>query len=85
MRVYEGPLESKMIRPQATATLTIAPRSSQTIAVVIVAGILLFLPFLGTLGLWDPWETHYGEVAREMIQRDDYVSVLQKIFKESNF
>ena len=25
-----------------------------------------FLAFLGTLGLWDPWETHYGEVARAM-------------------
>ena len=34
---------------------------------------LLFLPYLGAVGLWDPWETHYGEVAREMIQRSDYV------------
>ncbi len=41
--------------------------------VVLVLGALLFLPRLGTLGLWDPWETHYGEVAREMIVRDDYV------------
>jgi 4-amino-4-deoxy-L-arabinose transferase-like glycosyltransferase len=34
---------------------------------------LLFIPFLGAVGLWDPWETHYGEVAREMIARNDYV------------
>lgn len=34
---------------------------------------LLFIPYLGAVGLWDPWETHYGEVAREMIQRNDYV------------
>ena len=40
---------------------------------VLVMGVLLFIPFLGTLTLWDPWETHYGEVAREMIARDDYV------------
>ncbi|MEW6433625.1 MAG: glycosyltransferase family 39 protein [Myxococcota bacterium] len=33
----------------------------------------VFVPFLGSVGLWDPWETHYGEVAREMIQRNDYV------------
>ncbi|MFT3710377.1 MAG: glycosyltransferase family 39 protein [Archangium sp.] len=33
----------------------------------------IFLPYLGAVGLWDPWETHYGEVAREMIQRNDYV------------
>src|SRR5580765_8121870 len=36
------------------------------------AGLVL-LPYLGAVGLWDPWETHYGEVAREMIQRRDYV------------
>lgn len=34
---------------------------------------LLFVPYLGAVGLWDPWETHYGEVGREMIQRSDYV------------
>lgn len=34
---------------------------------------LLFLPYLGAVGLWDPWETHYGEVARSMVQRRDYV------------
>src|SRR5438132_13862751 len=44
--------------------------------VAIVAGVLataLFIPFLGAVGLWDCWETHYGEVAREMIWRNDYV------------
>lgn len=40
---------------------------------VIVAGI--YLPRLGTFGLWDPWETHYGEVAREIIARDDWISL----------
>ncbi len=42
-------------------------------AAVFILGFLVFIPFLGTLGLWDPWEVHYGEVAREMIMRDDYV------------
>jgi 4-amino-4-deoxy-L-arabinose transferase-like glycosyltransferase len=36
---------------------------------------LLYLPWLGNFGLIDPWETHYGEVAREMIARDDWVSL----------
>lgn len=40
---------------------------------VLIMGALLFLPCLGSVGLWDPWETHYGEVAREMIARHDYV------------
>ncbi len=39
---------------------------------VLLASTVL-LPFLGAVGLWDPWEVHYGEVAREMIQRNDYV------------
>jgi len=34
---------------------------------------LLFIPFLGAVGLWDPWEPHYGEVARQMVWRHDYV------------
>lgn len=34
---------------------------------------LLFIPYLGAVGMWDPWEVHYGEVARQMIHRGDYV------------
>jgi 4-amino-4-deoxy-L-arabinose transferase-like glycosyltransferase len=36
-------------------------------------GAAMFLPFLGSLGLWDPWEPHYAEVAREMLARRDLV------------
>src|SRR6185369_3376806 len=35
--------------------------------------VLLFVPWLGATGFWDPWEAHYGEVAREMIARGDYI------------
>lgn len=42
------------------------------LASVLLASAVL-LPYLGAVGLWDPWETHYGEVAREMVQRNDYV------------
>jgi 4-amino-4-deoxy-L-arabinose transferase-like glycosyltransferase len=38
-----------------------------------VLAALLFLPWLGATGFWDPWEPHYGEVAREMIARGDYI------------
>jgi 4-amino-4-deoxy-L-arabinose transferase-like glycosyltransferase len=37
-------------------------------------GTLIALPTLGASGLIDPWETHYAEVAREMLERHDFVS-----------
>lgn len=37
--------------------------------------VLLYVPFAGNYGLWDPWETHYGEVARQMAARGDYISL----------
>jgi 4-amino-4-deoxy-L-arabinose transferase-like glycosyltransferase len=30
---------------------------------------------LGSHGLWDCWETHYGEVARRQLERDDWISL----------
>ena len=35
---------------------------------------LVLVPFLGNYGAWDPWETHYGEVARQMLARNDFIS-----------
>ncbi len=40
---------------------------------VLIAACALFLPHLGSFGLWDPWETHYGEVTRYMIETHDWV------------
>jgi 4-amino-4-deoxy-L-arabinose transferase-like glycosyltransferase len=42
---------------------------------VLVAGALLYLPTLGIYSLYDPWETHYAEVARGILQRDDWISL----------
>ena len=41
---------------------------------LIVGVTLLYLPSLGSHSLSDPWETHYGEVAREMLARNDWIS-----------
>lgn len=41
---------------------------------LVTAATWLLLPRLGSFGLTDPWETHYAEVAREMIARHDFIS-----------
>lgn len=41
---------------------------------VVALGLVVGLPVLGAYSLVDPWETHYAEVAREMIERRDFVS-----------
>ncbi len=47
----------------------------QTSLLVILIGLLLYIPFAGSYGLWDPWETHYSEVARQMTKRGDFISL----------
>jgi 4-amino-4-deoxy-L-arabinose transferase-like glycosyltransferase len=47
----------------------------QVTAFVIALGVLLYVPLAGSYGLWDPWETHYSEVARQMTARHDYISL----------
>src|SRR5258706_3103813 len=44
---------------------------------VALAGlcVMIYLPFAGNYGMWDPWETHYGEVARQMLERNDFISL----------
>jgi len=49
-----------------------SPRIPPAIPAAILAAAL-FLPGLGSVGLWDPWEPHYAQVSREMIERADWV------------
>lgn len=53
---------------------TTKPNYKPGFLVVAVAG-LIFLPFISSYGLMDPWETHYSEVARQMIAREDWISL----------
>ena len=43
----------------------------RTVTAAVLLAALIFLPWLGAVGLWDCWEVHYGEVAREMVARHD--------------
>src|SRR5688572_25667745 len=42
---------------------------------VIAFGLLLYLPMAWSYELFDPWETHYAEVARQMAERGDFISL----------
>lgn len=41
---------------------------------LLLAIALLYLPLLGAFGLWDPWEVHYGEAGRQLLERGDWLS-----------
>ena len=41
--------------------------------VLLSIGLALALPWLGSSGLWDPWEPKYAQTAREMGERSDWV------------
>ena len=41
---------------------------------LILLVVVLYLPMLGSYSLTDPWETHYGEVSRELLARNDWIS-----------
>ncbi len=41
---------------------------------VIGSVFFLYLLNCGSFGLWDPWETHYGEVARNMLESYDWLN-----------
>ncbi len=40
---------------------------------VMSVGVAVTIPFLGSTGFFDPWETNYAEVARQMAERNDYL------------
>ena len=42
------------------------------ILIFCALGVLYYIG-LGDYGLFDPWETHYGEVARDMVERGNYI------------
>ncbi len=69
----EALLGKSFLEQDVVKRLLRLPVEWRATGVVAFFATLLYLPYLGAVGLWDPWETHYGEVAREMIQRNDWV------------
>ena len=78
---FRGGRRTQGPRPRASQA-TEGPRQvisrlseRQMALLVILGGLLLYIPFAGSYGLWDPWETHYSEVARQMTHRGDFISL----------
>src|SRR5204863_654 len=54
----------------------IAPRKRPLgfeLALVVLVSLAVLVPGIWSYSLVDPWETHYGEVARMMLQNHDWV------------
>jgi len=70
------PHELPLLTDDVTQLATWRPERREWVArlLVLLLGVVFFLPNLGAFGLWDPWETHYGEVTRNMIETYDWVS-----------
>lgn len=52
-----------------------APAHEGKVRLALLAFVaMLYLPNLGSFGLWDPWETHYGAVTTHMVESYDWVS-----------
>jgi 4-amino-4-deoxy-L-arabinose transferase-like glycosyltransferase len=54
-----------------------ASRLHRVLAYLFVAALpfALYMPLLGAQGLWDPWETHYAEVARRILVDGDLITL----------
>lgn len=65
--------ESSSVWSAASAQSDPRRRLGFEIAIVTVLALALLVPGIWSYSLIDPWETHYGEVARRMLQDHDWV------------
>jgi len=67
--IAEAFLGERALRHPLIRRLLAIGAERRLVLMSLLVGALVFLPYVGAVGLWDPWESHYGEVAREMIAR----------------
>ena len=71
--IAESLLGKKVLAHPALQGYFALPAELRDVGSIALYAALIFIPWLGAVGLWDPWEVHYGEVARAMVQKGDYV------------
>ena len=71
--IAEAFLGERALRHPLIRRLLAIGAERRLVLMSLLVGALVFLPYVGAVGLWDPWESHYAEVAREMMARNDYV------------
>lgn len=69
----EALLGKELVRSKWLKKLQALPGSYRVVGAIALFAGLLYIPYVGAVGLWDPWETNYGEVARQMVHRHDYL------------
>jgi len=71
--IAESLLGRRIMGSRAVARFLAIPAEKRDVLVTSLFAALVFIPWLGAVGLWDPWEVHYGEVARTMVAKADPV------------
>jgi 4-amino-4-deoxy-L-arabinose transferase-like glycosyltransferase len=69
----EHPIEHPIEHPRSSKPWPLQRPLRFELAIVTLLATALLLPGIWSYSLIDPWETHYGEVARRMIQDHDWV------------
>lgn len=68
------PAEARVTRPRPHLLTRLAERVQRyELAVVAALSLAILLPGLWSFQLIDPWETHYSEVGRRILDEDDWV------------
>jgi 4-amino-4-deoxy-L-arabinose transferase-like glycosyltransferase len=66
--------EARVVKPRPGLLAQLARRVERyELAIVIALSLAILLPGLWSFQLIDPWETHYGEVGRRILEEDDWV------------
>jgi 4-amino-4-deoxy-L-arabinose transferase-like glycosyltransferase len=71
--IFESLLPKRIMDSRLVKRFLAIPAERRDVLVTSLLAALIFIPWLGAVGLWDPWEVHYGEVARTMVAKQDYV------------